>query len=385
MHHRLHILLLISMFGLCVPSIAPTYANSTLTVTSAADAMDAVPGDGRCATAASPVCTLRAAIQEANARPGADLIMLPRGTYTLTRAGSNEQAAALGDLDILDDLTITGAGATSTTIDANAIDRVFEVIGQTTVHLAGLTIQGGNPGNTPGYTHGGAIMNTGMLTIDASSIQRNTAQYGAGIYTEGGSVTLNGSTIEQNAAYGFGGGISSSGAVTLIESTLRGNRAPSGGGFYNYGTLVVRNSSVVSNTAESNGGGIANFMTMTIVNSRISGNTAGSGIHNPAANGTTLIASRVTNNISGDQGGGICNNGNMLQISESAIVGNTAGGDGGGVWVAGTVRLERSTVAGNRAATGGGFANLTSLELIDSTIADNQATTGGGVANLQGA
>jgi CSLREA domain-containing protein len=40
----------------------------SFTVTSTIDAVDAVPGDGVCATAANQ-CTLRAAIQEANATP----------------------------------------------------------------------------------------------------------------------------------------------------------------------------------------------------------------------------------------------------------------------------------------------------------------------------
>ncbi len=45
-------------------------------------------------------CTLRAAIQNANASPGADVINLAAGTYTLTIPGVGENAAAAGDLDI---------------------------------------------------------------------------------------------------------------------------------------------------------------------------------------------------------------------------------------------------------------------------------------------
>src|SRR6185369_5960639 len=73
----------------------------TFTVNSITDAVDANPGNGVCATAAGQ-CTLRAAIQEANASRGADTITLPAGTYTLTIAGRNEDAAAMGDLDIND-------------------------------------------------------------------------------------------------------------------------------------------------------------------------------------------------------------------------------------------------------------------------------------------
>jgi CSLREA domain-containing protein len=51
---------------------------ATFNVNSAVDAVDAVPGDGVCATAGGQ-CTLRAAVQEANALPGADTISLPAG------------------------------------------------------------------------------------------------------------------------------------------------------------------------------------------------------------------------------------------------------------------------------------------------------------------
>jgi CSLREA domain-containing protein len=88
---------------------------ATFTVNSTADAVDTNPGDGVCADG-SGNCTLRAAIMEANALPGADTITLPAGTYILTIPGINEDAAATGDLDITADLTINGADTASTII-----------------------------------------------------------------------------------------------------------------------------------------------------------------------------------------------------------------------------------------------------------------------------
>src|SRR3989441_11636576 len=106
--------------------VAPAAA-ATFTVNDTADAVDAVLGDGTCATAGN-TCTLRAAIQEANAHTGADTIMVPAGTYLLTISGRGEDAAVTGDLDITDDVTITGAGATSTIVNGNGIDRAFEIL-----------------------------------------------------------------------------------------------------------------------------------------------------------------------------------------------------------------------------------------------------------------
>jgi CSLREA domain-containing protein len=60
---------------------------ASFTVNSTADLPDAVAGNGVCATgrvtpAGQPECTLRAAIDEANALAGADEILIPAGTYT---------------------------------------------------------------------------------------------------------------------------------------------------------------------------------------------------------------------------------------------------------------------------------------------------------------
>ena len=52
-------------------------------VNTTADTQDAVAGDGICADSGG-ACSLRAAITEANALAGADIITLPVGTYTTT-------------------------------------------------------------------------------------------------------------------------------------------------------------------------------------------------------------------------------------------------------------------------------------------------------------
>jgi CSLREA domain-containing protein len=52
-------------------------------------------------------CSLREAIIAANGSGGLDLIFLPAGTYVLSIAGSDD-AAAMGDLDITDTVSIYG-------------------------------------------------------------------------------------------------------------------------------------------------------------------------------------------------------------------------------------------------------------------------------------
>src|SRR2546430_7402879 len=83
-------------------------ADATFTVNDQGDAVDANPGGGSCLTA-NFKCTLRAAIQEANAQYAANLgstytIAVPGGVnfftgprvYNLTLSGSGEDNAATG-------------------------------------------------------------------------------------------------------------------------------------------------------------------------------------------------------------------------------------------------------------------------------------------------
>src|SRR5690606_24618762 len=114
-------------------------AAATFVVQTTVDGADAFPGDGICSVMLAPqpgmaVCTLRAAIMEANATAAADIIELKDGaTYKLTLAGRGEDNGATGDLDILQPVTIStplvfGLPSGQATIDADGLDRVFDII-----------------------------------------------------------------------------------------------------------------------------------------------------------------------------------------------------------------------------------------------------------------
>ena len=165
--------------------------SSPLTVSN--DAVDAHPGDGICATATGE-CTLRAAIQETNALPGGDQIFVPGAVYTITIPGAGEDCGASGDLDITDNLTITGAGAQGTVVDAGGLDRVFQVlppqsqcggtgVSSPNVTISGLTIRNGNVAD-----NGGGIYNSipgaqgGLLTLVDVIVTGNSATFGGGIF-----------------------------------------------------------------------------------------------------------------------------------------------------------------------------------------------------------
>ena len=90
---------------------------ATFKVNSAADRVDASVGDAVCKTSAG-TCTLRAAIQVTNALSGPDTIRVPAGTYALAIQPQGGNGANTGSHDITGPLTIRGAGADSTILDA---------------------------------------------------------------------------------------------------------------------------------------------------------------------------------------------------------------------------------------------------------------------------
>ncbi len=210
-------------------------------------------------------CSLREAIQAANtdtavdacpAGSGADTINVPTGTYTLTITGLFDDAALQGDLDITSSVTIIGVDAVATVINANGIDRVFEIIGSPTVVISNVTLSGGN-GN--GNNGGGIRVNGGSLTLERSVITGNTGYQGGGILNVGTTFIFD-SAITGNIASSSGGGIRNDTFLTIVNSTVDNNTAANeaGGGIQNHGTLTLTNSTLSNNRAAYNGGGLYN-------------------------------------------------------------------------------------------------------------------------------
>ena len=230
--------------------LAATVASAaTFRVDDASDVVDLTPGDGVCATAGS-VCTLRAAVQEANALPGEDRIRVPEGTYDLSIAGAFEDAAATGDLDVTGRLRIVGAGPDVTIVDANALDRVLDVQPGARVTLVRVAVRGGKASNTEtgGGIHtgtnsrlvlkrglvesnealvGGGIGGTGRVKITSSTVRDNLAEAGGGLLTTT-DATIRASTFDGNVANGigalFGHDVAAEGPalVTIVNSTITG-------------------------------------------------------------------------------------------------------------------------------------------------------------------
>ena len=134
-HLRLLLLGLLALGALLLAGHSVPALAASFTVDSTADAVDANPGDGVCLAVSPPQpgsCTLRAAIQEPNALAGADTITVPAGSYTLAIPGLGEDFSATGDLDILDDVAIIGAGA-----DVTMLSQPMALAGGASLGCAG--------------------------------------------------------------------------------------------------------------------------------------------------------------------------------------------------------------------------------------------------------
>ncbi|MEM7131754.1 MAG: choice-of-anchor Q domain-containing protein [Chloroflexota bacterium] len=262
-------------------------------VNSPLEGNDSTLGDGLCETTEG-VCTLRAAIQEANALPGKQRIALPRQTYMLNLDSAtvmaaflgaasrpSEDAAANGDLDITDDLDLIGLGADETTINANGQDRVIDVLNGAVVSIRGVALTGGKP-NDEASSYGGGLRNVdGVVTLINVSVNANESLGGGGIANMGGSMEISASSITGNdAGQASGGGLLNQAQITLENVTVSGNRAGSGGGLQALGgAALLRNVTLVSNVATNAGGGINNSdaMGVRLANTIVADNIASFG------------------------------------------------------------------------------------------------------------
>src|SRR5689334_19365144 len=218
--------ILLAQFGL-----RPVIAAGDFVVSSNVDEVDANPGDGLCQTARGE-CSLRAAVQEANALGGADAISIPAGTYTLSIPGAGEDSAATGDLDINESLTITGAGVGATVLDAGNLDREFDVHGGT-LTLSDLTVQHGlaDPGGGVLVNSSASIMRVSFINNQSTSDASNGTG-GAVFVSVEGSADIAQSLFKGNFAYFGGGAVANANAtrLSISDSTFDANSSTLGGG-----------------------------------------------------------------------------------------------------------------------------------------------------------
>jgi CSLREA domain-containing protein len=303
-----------SLALLCLLVASPLFAVN-FTVTKVADTNDGVCDSD---------CSLREAIVAANAAIGANHIILGSGlTYTLSLGPADPSATPVpgsGDLDITAAVTIDGNGST---IDAAAIDRVFDIQGNFSVTINNLTIKNGS---AKGFLSAGGGINIRGATVVLNNclVTNNSTVQDVGSLDNGGGIAVYGSFDGPTATATLA-------HLTLNGTTVSVNAAANGGGILCVlCALTISNSTISSNTATGGDGGgievVGNSSTLLITNSTLSGNTAarGGGLSVPfgtsvstsslnrIANNTAAIGSAIFNNIgtiNGDNNWWGCNYG----------------------------------------------------------------------------
>ncbi len=386
---------------------------ATFAVNSTVDGVDASPGDGTCLTADGG-CTLRAAIMEANALEGADVVDLTSiddplepivlslegvdETFTDTPAGPLACAALItpdpsrGDLDIVDDLTVRGAGPGRTVIqwDQQGLtppflgDRIFHVqapagtrIDQ--VEFRDLAVMRGSVGvvadNDPESPYNCAVSGTG----DAMRVTQ-FRRFGGGI------AIGDGATVTVRKASGQPGGGQPAEPREKPDKPDDRARAAENGVTSGITAVVLERVAVIGNWSGSDAGGLLVNAATTIIDSIFSDNES-------SADGGALYLdspTRITGSLIGASTSDVIYPSGP--VDAEVLVANKAE-QGGGIFATGahTSLIERAALNGNQATEGGAIAggSLVTLDIINSTISGNTATqiAGGittrGQANLR--
>ncbi|NBC18979.1 MAG: hypothetical protein GVY18_16890, partial [Bacteroidetes bacterium] len=257
---------------LCAAAATPATAQVTRYVATTGDDQQ---GDNDCTDPGNPCATIQQAVDQASFQV-ADVIEVAAGTYN--------------EIDIVVDdktLTIQGASAATTIIDAQNNGRILEVVGISDVTLNDLTLRNGE-----GFD-GGAAYVTGGLTINRCVFENNTAPVsegdsnGGAIFGSFATLSITESTFDANTASGDGGALfARSSVVTIASSLFVGNDADNGGGVAlvqdsDGGSATLTNNTFYNNSASIDGGGLYyrefSDRSITVSSSTFVGNSASDG------------------------------------------------------------------------------------------------------------
>jgi predicted outer membrane repeat protein len=345
--------------------------------------------------------SLRQAILDANAAPGADVI-------DISVAGTVSLLSALPA--IIDAVTIQGPGPGHFAVDGNDAVRVLD-IASVDVTIAGITIQRGNVSGAG--ANGAGIRSTGNLTLTHVELLSNTAQSQGGGVSVGGNLVLADSHFRNNrSTSGTGGALRSNSAAIISRTTFLantswgdggaifalGNFAVSdglfqdnaclagscdGGALFSFSRTTLDNTDFLSNTARDQGGGASAPGFLTVRNGRFEGNQAifGSGGALHVQNLATIDGTHFVSNTAQSRGGGIYGFA-ALTVTNARFSENESTLAGGGLAAFGEFIVSGTQFLRNRSQAGGGLYHeyATAGRVANSLFGSNEATTGQGAA-----
>ena len=200
-------------------------------------------------------------------------------------------------LDISGSMFINAAGA-QVTLDGGSAMGVLNVASGVTLKMTDLSVQNGSTSGD-----GGALYNAGTANIYGGTFSDNSARDGGALdNSSGATMSITGSTFARNHSEDSyrGGAVHNSGTMTITSSLFDSNSAgistnigTSGGAIDNGGTISISGSGFYQNRA-GNGGAVWTSTTpagsMSITNSSFLMNTAGTGGAIDSHAGTTNIS-----------------------------------------------------------------------------------------------
>ena len=327
-------------------------------------------------------------IVEANNNPGPDRIILADDCiYRFNRLG--DTTAGGNALPVItDDLVIEGNGAILERVSGGQVEfRLLRIENEARVTLKNLTLRNGRL-TTPSGQGGGLFAGTRTeLTLINVSFEGNKGVIGGGLRAVG-KVNINGGQFVGNTALtGSGGGISAIGPITLTDVIVRDNIGQTGGGgLAAGGTVQIRGGEFRNNRAVSgSGGGISAIHPISMVNTAIIGNHAesdGGGLAAHDLAEVTLDNVHFFDNQSRRGRGGGVYAFTTVTLRNTQVISNAAWEFGGGLYTEASAAISDARFERNKAfsfSSGGGLLVARDLSLTRSAVISNAAFAGGGV------
>ncbi len=202
-----------------------------------------------------------------------------------------------GELTVSRSISIQGPGAKFLTISGNNASRIFNAT-NTNSTISGMTLANGNgEGADPG--RGGAIaIRSGTVNLRDLVVRNNSANlYGGGLSSDNlANVNVERCAFHDNTvATFFGGGLYNFGStLTVVNSTISRNTAQQGGGvFCSVDGITTLSNSTISGNSATSGGGVGNRSVVNLRNTIVANSVSGGDLFNSPSGMTNAAYSWI--------------------------------------------------------------------------------------------